>query len=121
MLVRDKFFINGRWVAPAGRRTIHVINASTEQVMGSVPEGDAADADAAVRAARAAFEGWAALPVAQRAEYLGKIQEGLQARSEELAKVIAVDGAALTGFGEDLRAVVRKRMEDMKAAHAAKK
>ncbi len=36
-------------------------------------------------------------------------------------QMIAVDGAALTGFGEDLRAVVRKRMEDMKAAHAAKK
>jgi NAD(P)-dependent dehydrogenase (short-subunit alcohol dehydrogenase family) len=36
-------------------------------------------------------------------------------------QMIAVDGGLLTGFGEDLRSVVRKRMEDLKAAHAAKK
>jgi hypothetical protein len=35
--------------------------------------------------------------------------------------MIAVDGGLLTGFGEDLRAVVRKRMADMKVAHEAKK
>jgi acyl-CoA reductase-like NAD-dependent aldehyde dehydrogenase len=55
---RDKLFINGRWVAPAGHGSIEVIEASTEQVMGSVSEGD--DADAAVAAARAAFEAWSA-------------------------------------------------------------
>ena len=32
-------------------------------------------------------------------------------------QVIAVDGGLLTGFGEDLRAVVRKRMADLKAGH----
>lgn len=36
-------------------------------------------------------------------------------------QTIAVDGGVLTGFGEDLRAEVRKRMADMKAAHAKKK
>ncbi|HQE83747.1 MAG TPA: SDR family NAD(P)-dependent oxidoreductase [Candidatus Hydrogenedentes bacterium] len=36
-------------------------------------------------------------------------------------QMIAVDGGLLTGFGEDLRAVVRKRMEDLKVAHEAKK
>jgi len=36
-------------------------------------------------------------------------------------QMLAVDGGLLTGFGEDLRAVVRKRMADMKAGHDAKK
>src|ERR1035437_4512751 len=86
---RDKLFINGQWVAPSGRQTIDVINASTEEVMGRIPGGDAIDADAAVRAARAAFDAWSNTPAVERAGYLRKIQEGLQARSDELAKLIA--------------------------------
>jgi len=58
-------------------------------VMGTIPEGSAADAEAAVAAARAAFDDWAATPVAKRAEYIQKIADGLQARSEELAQLIA--------------------------------
>ncbi|MEJ0044954.1 MAG: aldehyde dehydrogenase family protein [Rhodospirillales bacterium] len=89
MQIRDKLFIGGRWLAPVGSKTIDVINAATEQAMGRVPEGVAADADAAVRAARAAFEGWSALPASRRAEFLGKIAEGLKARSDEIARTIS--------------------------------
>ncbi|MDF6460928.1 aldehyde dehydrogenase family protein, partial [Escherichia coli] len=46
-------------------------------------------AEAAVAAARAAFDDWAATPVAKRAEYIQKIADGLHARSEELAQLIA--------------------------------
>lgn len=86
---RDKLYINGKWVTPSGRNTIDVINASTEEVMATIPDGDENDANAAVAAARAAFDSWSATPPAKRAEYLKKIQEGLKARSEELAKIIA--------------------------------
>ncbi|MFZ2908837.1 MAG: aldehyde dehydrogenase family protein, partial [Candidatus Desulfobacillus denitrificans] len=48
---RDKLFIDGRWAAPSGKTAIDVINASTEAVMGRIPEGDAADVAAAVAAA----------------------------------------------------------------------
>ena len=86
---RDKLFIDGRWAAPSGKTAIDVINASTEAVMGRIPEGDAADVAAAVAAARRAFDGWAATPVADRAAFLKKIQEGLKARSEDIARTIA--------------------------------
>ncbi len=86
---RDKLFIDGRWAAPSGKTAIDVINASTEAVMGRIPEGDAADVAAAVAAARRAFDGWAATPVAERAAFLKKIQEGLKARSEDIARTIA--------------------------------
>ncbi|MBI5335022.1 MAG: aldehyde dehydrogenase family protein [Burkholderiales bacterium] len=89
MQQREQLYINGRWTAPHGAGRIDVINASTEAVMGRIPEGDAQDADAAVRAARAAFDGWAATPPAERAAFLQKIAEGLKARQAELAQLIA--------------------------------
>ena len=55
-LVRDKLFIGGEWVEPAGDGTIEVVNPTTEEIIGRIPEGTAEDADRAVRAARAAFD-----------------------------------------------------------------
>ncbi len=89
MLLKDKLFIGGRWVAPHGRETIDVHNAGNGQVMGRVPAGDAEDADAAVKAARSSFVSWSNSSPASRAEYLDKISAGLKARADELARTIA--------------------------------
>jgi len=89
MIVRDKFFIGGQWVAPTSANTIDVHNAGTGAVMGKVPAGTAKDVDAAVAAARAAFGAWSAMPAAQRAEFLQKISDGLKARAAELGATIA--------------------------------
>ena len=89
MLVRDKLFIGGRWVAPSGKQMIEVHNAGTGEVMGRVPAGNANDVDAAVAAARGALEAWNATPPARRAEFLEKTSAGLKARADELAKTIA--------------------------------
>ena len=89
MLVRDKLFIGGRWVAPSGREMIDVHNAGTGEVMGRVPAGSAKDVDVAVAAARRAFESWSNTSADQRAELLGKISANLKARADELAKTIA--------------------------------
>jgi acyl-CoA reductase-like NAD-dependent aldehyde dehydrogenase len=89
MQVRDKFYIDGKWIQPSGRKTIEVINASTEEVMATIPAGDEIDADRAVKAARSAFDMWSTTTPITRGEFLKQIQEGLKARSEELAKTIA--------------------------------
>jgi betaine-aldehyde dehydrogenase len=89
MQIRDKFFIGGEWRAPAGRETIDVHNAGTGEVMGRVPAGGEKDVEAAVKAARAAFEAWSATAPAERAQALEKISAGLKARADELAKLIA--------------------------------
>ncbi|MBI3373249.1 MAG: aldehyde dehydrogenase family protein [Betaproteobacteria bacterium] len=89
MLMRDLFYINGQWVATGAKEMIEVHDAGTGEVMGKVPAGGESDIDAAVRAARAAFDSWSQLPVAKRAEYLAKISAGLKQRAEETAKVIA--------------------------------
>ena len=91
MQVFDKLYINGAWVAPHGKKTIDVTNASTEEVMATIPEGDETDIDAAVKAARDAFDSWSATTPAARAEILSKIRDGLKARGDDLAKAIAAE------------------------------
>lgn len=87
--VREKLYVNGEWVEPVGKGMLGVINSTTEEVMGSVPEGTAEDINRAVAAARAAFDSWSATPAAERAGCLQKIAAGLVARQNEIAAIIA--------------------------------
>src|SRR4051812_48905739 len=86
--VRDKVFIGGEWVAPSGPEPIEVVNATTEEVMGTIPGCSAEDANRAVAAAREAFESWSLTSRKERAGYLAAIAEGLNGRAEELAATI---------------------------------
>lgn len=88
MKTYDKVYIDGKWVAPQGTGHFDVVNGATEEVMGSVPACNAADVDAAMAAARAAFPAWSATPVEDRAAFLLKIHEGLAARAGEIAETI---------------------------------
>jgi betaine-aldehyde dehydrogenase len=91
VIIHDKLYINGKWSEPAGAGRLDVINSTTEEVMGRIPEGTPEDVDAAVAAARAAFESWAATPPAERAACLKRIAEGLAARQNEIAAIIAAE------------------------------
>jgi aldehyde dehydrogenase (NAD+) len=86
---RDQLYIDGRWTAAAGPKTIAVVSPSTEEIIGRVPEGGPQDVDAAVSAARAAFERWAGVSPGDRAAYLSRIHEGLKARADEIGRTIA--------------------------------
>src|SRR5205085_8914545 len=68
--------------------TIDVVNPTTEEVVGRVPEGTPEDVDRAVAAAKEAFPEWSETTADDRAKYLLRIAEGLQARMEPLAKLI---------------------------------
>jgi betaine-aldehyde dehydrogenase len=89
MLMRDKLFIGGQWVAPSTKETIDVHSAGTGEVMGKVPAGSEKDIEAAAAAAHAALPGWSQTSADKRAEFLQKISEGLKARADEIAKTIA--------------------------------
>ncbi|MBN4050222.1 aldehyde dehydrogenase family protein [Desulfobulbus sp. AH-315-M07] len=89
MKQHECIYIDGAWVSAEGEGRHEVIHSTTEEVMGSVPSGNAADIDKAVKAARRAFEGWSQTSKEERGSYLQKISAGLQARSEELARLIA--------------------------------
>ena len=86
---RDKIYIDGAWVPSAGSGTIEVVNSTTEEVMGRIPEGTAEDVDKAVQAAARAFKTWSETSKEERQKYLQRITEGLQARMPEIANLIA--------------------------------
>jgi len=91
MLNRDKLFIGGQWVAPAGKEAIEVHHSGTGEVMGEVPAGTERDIDLAAAAAASALAAWSASGADERAGYLQKISEGLKARADEIAKTIAAE------------------------------
>ncbi len=91
MKTYDQHYIGGAWTTPDARGSFDVVNSSTEEVMGRVPAGSAADAARAVQAAAAAFEGWAATPREERARAVQRVADGLEARQAELAETIAAE------------------------------
>lgn len=91
MKAHDGMYIGGEWRPASGQDTIAVVNPADEQVIGHVPAGTAEDVDAAVRAARAAFPGWAATPPAERAERIAALRDVLAARKDEIAETVTAE------------------------------
>ena len=90
-LDRPHLYLGGEWVTPASAETIEVENPATEEVLAHVPAGTAADVDRAVAAARAAFDGWAALPFAERASFLDRLHTSLSARAADIARTVGLE------------------------------
>src|SRR5687768_3493684 len=87
----DKLFIGGAWTAPSSSAVIEVRSPATLELVGRVPEAVEADVDAAVEAARRAFdEGpWPQTPPAERAAVLTKFSNILRERGSEMTTVIS--------------------------------
>lgn len=88
----DRLFIDGDWAVPSSAERIAVYSASTEDQIGAVPAGQEADIDAAVAAARRAFDdpaGWSHWPAEARAAALGRFANELRKRSAEFAKRVS--------------------------------
>jgi len=105
-LKTDRFFIGGQWVEPKGRETLDVINPATEEVFASVAMGNAADVDAAVAAAKAAFPSFSRTTKAERLELLAAIRGAYQARYDEMAQAISEEMGAPISLSERAQAAV---------------
>jgi aldehyde dehydrogenase (NAD+) len=103
-LTRDKLYIGGEWVTPDGTGTIDVINPTTEEVIGRIPEGTGEDADRAVRAARAAFDSWSGLSPYERARYCEAIGAKLTERGDELGALITSELGMPIGLSRMIQA-----------------
>ena len=91
--MRDHLYIDGRWVKPARFQTFAVLEPSTGALLHNAPAATAEDVDAAVLAARAAFDtgGWPQRSGAERARYLRAIAAGIRTRVAELARLEVLD------------------------------
>lgn len=89
-----KFYINGKWIEPADRETLNVINPANEESFAKISLGAAEDVDAAAKAARAAFDGFSATSRKERLHYLQNIVTAYQARYADLAAAISEEMGA---------------------------
>ena len=90
-----QFYIDGRWVDPVkSKATLNVINPATEDSIGSIALGDEADVNAAVAAAKRAFDSFSATSREERMALFGKILEVYQKRMGEIAKTISEEMGA---------------------------
>ncbi len=89
MIERPDLYIDGGWVTPSGSDLITVDEAATEEIIGTVPAGDAVDAERAILAARRSFDGWSTTPIEERAAVVQAIAAGLRERETELAEIMA--------------------------------
>ena len=97
---KTDFFVGGAWVPAGARSALPVVNPETEEQVGSVPAGDASDVDAAVGAARAAFPAWAATSAADRAALLAATADGIEARRDEIARLISTEMGTPFAFSQ---------------------
>ncbi|WP_426258513.1 aldehyde dehydrogenase family protein [Sphingomonas sp. DC1600-2] len=93
-----KQYINGAWVDSIGGTRHAVINPATEQACSEIALGTAADVDAAVAAARTAFETYSQTTVAERAALLERIIEEYKKRIPDLAQAVSQEMGAPIGF-----------------------
>jgi acyl-CoA reductase-like NAD-dependent aldehyde dehydrogenase len=96
-----ELFIGGGWRKPIGSGQIAIVSAVTEQVVGYLPEPGRSDVDAAVGAARDAFDRgpWPRLEPAERAAALRRIQREVEKRAERMAEVYALELGAPLAIG----------------------
>lgn len=94
MLKKCKFYINGQWVYPVDGTDHLVIDPSTEEPTTTISLGGQTDVDNAVAAAKAAFSGWTATPVAKRIALVEKLVEIYDRRSEDIAKAMSTEMGA---------------------------
>jgi aldehyde dehydrogenase (NAD+) len=100
-----RFYISGAWVDPApGAARLGIENPATEEIVGEVALGTAADIDRAVGAARAAFPGFAAWSAADRLALLRRILEIYRARIDEFAEAIRIEMGAPAAFAREAQA-----------------
>ena len=83
--------IGGEWRQATSSREIEVVNPATEETVGTVPSGDAADVDLAVETAKRAFPEWSSTDTEARAHILAKAADLIEASANDLAAVLTAE------------------------------
>ena len=99
-----KFYINGEWVEPLSKNRMGVENPATEEIVCEVALGSREDADRAIMAARAAFDGWTVTPVKDRIAILKRVLEVYNERYEDFAQVMSTEMGAPISWARNAQA-----------------
>jgi aldehyde dehydrogenase (NAD+) len=102
----ERVWIGGKWIAAHSGRMIPLISPNTEEMIGAVAEADAIDMDAAVAAARAAFDSgpWGRMRPTERMAILQRMAQLLHARESEIARAWTQQMGGLASFAGPMTA-----------------
>ena len=115
---RDPHWIDGTPTDPASGRWLEVFDPASGTVASQVAAGSAADVDAAVAAAQAAFPAWSALPGNERARWMERLADAVEARLDDFARAEAEDGGTPLALARD--AEIPRAISNLRFfAHAA--
>lgn len=104
-MTRCNFYIDGAWVEPLGKHTVHpIVSPGDESVVGELLMGSADDANRAVAAAKKAFESYSQTTMAYRTEMLQKLQAAFERRYTEMAQAISTEMGAPWDLAYDSQA-----------------
>ena len=106
-------YVNGAWQRATASEVADVTNPATAELLARTPLSAAADVDAAVQAAAAAFPGWRRTPPGERIQYLFKLRSLLEENIDELARIITTENGKT--FGE-AKAEMRRAIENVEVA-----
>jgi acyl-CoA reductase-like NAD-dependent aldehyde dehydrogenase len=100
----DGLYIDGAWIRPESNQTETVINPATEEVIGHAPEGGLGEADAAIAAARRAFDSgpWPRMTPEARAVMMRKMHRALGERAEQIKTLMIAEGGITRALAEGM-------------------
>jgi len=109
---RCELYVDGRWVEPVSSASLPVVDPATEMILAAAPDAHAADVDAAVRAARSAFDNgdWPRLPVSERLEILAPLAERYDDVIDEFAALITTEMGSPITFSQMAQAAAPANM-----------
>ncbi len=110
----DSFFVGGAWRAPSSEAVISVVSPVTERRIATVPDGQAADIDTAVAAARAAFDdgGWADLAPQERLTYLRRLRDEVAQRLPAMESAFTAEIGAPSAVSESFMGMATLVLDD---------
>jgi acyl-CoA reductase-like NAD-dependent aldehyde dehydrogenase len=105
---RDRLYLGGEWVAPAGGGVIEVVSPHTEEVVGRAPAAGRADVERAVAAARTAYDGgpWPRTDPAERIDAVRRLADAYERRAKEMAKLITAEMGSPISFSRFAQATL---------------
>jgi acyl-CoA reductase-like NAD-dependent aldehyde dehydrogenase len=100
MTNRDRLYVGGSWVAPSDPALLEIRSPHDRSVLGHVAQAAPADVDAAVAAARVAFDDgpWPRLSPTSRAEVIRRVNALREARADEIAAAISAENGSALWF-----------------------
>jgi malonate-semialdehyde dehydrogenase (acetylating)/methylmalonate-semialdehyde dehydrogenase len=106
-------YVGGGWRAASAADTLPITNPASGEVIGQVPLSSAADVDAAVQAAKAAFPAWRSVPAPERARILFRFKMLLEEHKEELAVQLTKEHGKIVA---ETRGEVQRGIENVEHA-----